>query len=577
MNDLPTASAPDTAPQHPQPQPHPHPQPAVTADCPGRDQTADTAVPIPAPAESREAGTAALRRRTAWLVTAGFALLLAFGMRSHEMWRDEIQAWLLARDAPSWWGVLRTIRYEGHPGLWHLLLWPVARLSWNPVWMQVVHGIIASAAVWVLVRHAPLRLPFRVALPFGYVLCYEWGVISRNYALSALLMFVFCALFARRWRSFPWAACALAAACHTNVHNLILVMVLTPLLMIEFAVAVAGRRQGAERCKGRVCAGFLLILVGIATTVAQIRPPADSGFATHWHWTPDVRLAARAALTVLRAHVPIPEHADARFWNTNRAERSVLQDAPDASAALRQSLRVLAIALGIALALLWRRPWFLMHWTLGTLGLLVFFHVKYMGSTRHHAFHWLWAMVVLWMALDHAPWSWGRKRLDRLSAGLEALGHGIALSLTVLVQGWATVVAMNADARHVFSAAAPAGAWLRREGLTSARHTHAGQGAPVVSAVVGHARIPLLYYTGRNDWASYVRWDRVSGRTLQGRMLFRELHALRTREGRDLVFISSAPLRTERLPEGMTLAAAFDFEHALDRVWIYLWSLDPPS
>ncbi len=380
------------------------PHPAVTTGGHVRDEAACTAAP---------------RRRAAWLVTAGFALLLAVAMPAHEMWRDEIQAWLLARDAPTWWGVLRTIRYEGHPGLWHLLLWPVAQWSWNPAWMQAVHALVASAAVWVLVRHSPLWLPFRVALPFGYVLCFEWGVISRNYALSALLLFLFCTAHSRRWRAFPLAALALAAACHTNVHALILVIVLTPLLMIEYAVAVAGRWRLAERNKIRVCAGFLLVLTAIATAIVQIRPPADSGFASGWRLDWDAQHAARAGLTLLRAHVPIPEHSDRRFWNSSRAAGHVLRNSRDAGEMLRRSAVVLAVALCVAIVLLWRRPWFLVHWTLGTAGLMTFFYIKYMGSMRHHAFHWLWAVVVLWMALDHPPWLFGRRTLDRLAAGAE--------------------------------------------------------------------------------------------------------------------------------------------------------------
>ncbi len=145
----------------------------------------------------------------------------------------------------------------------------------------------------------------------------------------------------------------------------------------------------------------------------------------------------------------------------------------------------------------------------------------------------------------------------------------------MVAQIWATVVAVQAGARHVFSSAAPAGEWLRREGFTSARFTHAGQRAPQVSAVVGHAQLPMLYYTGRNAWASYVRWDRHWLRTLEGRALFAELRALRAREGRDVVFISSERLRSWRMPRDLRLLAAFDDEHAADQVWIYLWPLEP--
>ena len=46
----------------------------------------------------------------------------------HENWRDEAQAWLLARDL-SIPELFEQMSYEGHPCLWHLLLMPLVRLG----------------------------------------------------------------------------------------------------------------------------------------------------------------------------------------------------------------------------------------------------------------------------------------------------------------------------------------------------------------------------------------------------------------------------------------------------------------
>lgn len=516
-----------------------------------------------------EAARDARRRQwLAWAVTAAYAVLLGVAMRHHEMWRDELQAWLLARDAPSWWGVLRAIRYEGHPGLWHLLLWPFARLGWNPVWMQAAHGVVASAAVWVFVRHAPFGWPVRVLFPFGYVLFFEWGVIARNYALSALFLFLFCVAFNRRWRGFPWAAAALFAACHTNVHALLLVLVLTPLLMVEYAVAVAGQWRDAHRCRVRVVASFALVLLGVATAVRQVHPPADTGFAAAWQWAWNDARAAQSATTVLRAHAPVPVVEEGRYWNTNRPLVALLADG-DADARLRAvAIRTLAFALALAFAALARRPWFLVHWSLGTLALCVFFYVKYMGSLRHHAFHWLWAVVVLWLAYQRQPWRSGRERLDRIAGRAEwGVLHALLLASAGL-QVWGSVLAARADRAHVFSNARAAAAWLRAEGLLSDRVCYAGQRGPEVSAVVGYAEIPRIYYTGRNEWGSYVVWDDRYQRVLRGRWLADELRKLAESEGKPVVFVSSSPLHAGELP-GWDELARFDEPHAQDSVWVY--------
>jgi hypothetical protein len=52
-----------------------------------------------------------------------------FVMGHHELWRDEVQAWLLDRDSSSAIDLLSRQKYEGHPALWQLLLMPLTRIS----------------------------------------------------------------------------------------------------------------------------------------------------------------------------------------------------------------------------------------------------------------------------------------------------------------------------------------------------------------------------------------------------------------------------------------------------------------
>jgi hypothetical protein len=53
------------------------------------------------PQPRKEIKLAATPVRFALMVTAGFFVIALIGMLSHEMWRDEHQAWLVARDANS--------------------------------------------------------------------------------------------------------------------------------------------------------------------------------------------------------------------------------------------------------------------------------------------------------------------------------------------------------------------------------------------------------------------------------------------------------------------------------------------
>ena len=93
-----------------------------------------------------------------FLVAAGSGLFLLLGLIllwRHEMWQDEWQAWLIARESPSLPALFRNLRYEGHPGLWYCGLFLVSRITSSPLGMQVLHLIIATCSVYVFLKYSP--------------------------------------------------------------------------------------------------------------------------------------------------------------------------------------------------------------------------------------------------------------------------------------------------------------------------------------------------------------------------------------------------------------------------------------
>src|SRR5689334_1095494 len=92
----------------------------------------------PARVGQRPASRLVLDTRSAFVVTALFFLVNLPRLLSHGMWRDELQAWLIARDSASVGDLFFNLRYEGHPGLWHILLWLLSRLTTNPLAMAIL-------------------------------------------------------------------------------------------------------------------------------------------------------------------------------------------------------------------------------------------------------------------------------------------------------------------------------------------------------------------------------------------------------------------------------------------------------
>ena len=219
---------------------------------------------LPAPAASRRWFPAGL--------TAAYALVLAFGLAHHEMWRDELQAWLLARDSADPADLLANLKYEGHPALWYLLLMPLTRLTASPVAMQALHLVIASATVFLVARFAPFNRLQSALFAFGYFPLYEYGVISRAYALSLLLVVVACVFLRDRWRHPVRLGVVLFLLSHTEVNGAILALAFLFGLVLDFLLQGRTLVGGSTVALRRVLVAFLIALSGFFLSVAQLLP-----------------------------------------------------------------------------------------------------------------------------------------------------------------------------------------------------------------------------------------------------------------------------------------------------------------
>ncbi|HEY1588526.1 MAG TPA: hypothetical protein VGG00_02240, partial [Rhodanobacter sp.] len=80
---------------------------------------------------------------------------MAVQIARHQMWRDELHAWGLALGSPTLPALFQHLHYEGHPGLWHLLLWGVSWFWPAPAAMKAVHAIIAACFILLIALRAP--------------------------------------------------------------------------------------------------------------------------------------------------------------------------------------------------------------------------------------------------------------------------------------------------------------------------------------------------------------------------------------------------------------------------------------
>ncbi len=124
-----------------------------------------------------------------YLVFVGWYLFSKFTY--HELWKDEWQAWLMARDM-GWGELLGSLYYEGHPGLWYVYLkvWSLFSNGGNDeLLIQSAHALLmvgVYALVWFRFRLPPL---LKGMILLSYYPFFEYGMVSRGYAFVMLIGF----------------------------------------------------------------------------------------------------------------------------------------------------------------------------------------------------------------------------------------------------------------------------------------------------------------------------------------------------------------------------------------------------
>ncbi|MGE4351451.1 MAG: hypothetical protein AB7E52_04600 [Bdellovibrionales bacterium] len=129
------------------------------------------------------------------LLAALAAMLIFVQLSDTAMWRDEMQTWVIARDAGSLGALWKELGYEGFPPLWFFITKAVQLLTDNPSSMLFLHGAIACLNLFLIWRYAPFPFWVRGLLLLSYPLTVQYALFSRCYAIT--ITFLMAALIAR--------------------------------------------------------------------------------------------------------------------------------------------------------------------------------------------------------------------------------------------------------------------------------------------------------------------------------------------------------------------------------------------
>jgi len=146
-----------------------------------------------------------------------YSIITIIGMYHHELWFDEVQHWLIARDSRSFFDLFSNRYNDDHVPLWKILLFIINHfISGNPFAIQVFHLIIINISVFIFLRCAPYNLIAKMLIIFGYYFIFEYSILCRNYALGILFLFIVCTLLSKPEKNLIKIGILLVLMCSTQ-------------------------------------------------------------------------------------------------------------------------------------------------------------------------------------------------------------------------------------------------------------------------------------------------------------------------------------------------------------------------
>ncbi|MDP9002190.1 MAG: hypothetical protein M3O46_19020 [Myxococcota bacterium] len=472
-----------------------------------------------------------------------------FAISHHEMWRDELHCWLVARDSATPWDVVRNRAYDGHPPLWYLLLWVLEKTTHDPRSMQIAHVGIAAAVVAVFANRAPFPRPLRALFPFGYFLAYEYVAISRCYGLAFLFALLLCVHHSRRFQRPAATALLIAALALTTTVATMVAAGYAAALIVDCIEATRRREPNVRRMWIPVAAAAASCLA--AALCAW--PPADSTVA-HVRWPSEIP-SDFAPTRLIAGLLPIPR-ADFFFWNSN----ALLSFEP-----FRRNAWIASTCLAAWLTfVLSRDRGAALLFGIGAILLIALFGGVYGGDVRHHGFFFVLFVMSAWIAsgtttCGAAGWSRFRQR---------ALVPTLTVLLLMHIPGAA--IALAYDWKYVFSSGRRAADVLRdRAPAAAPMIAEVDYPATAVLGQLGPRAVAFSPRTGRTfsfvKWTRDRRWEPTDGQCLE------YAATLGRSRGEDAILIMNRPL-TPTLIDGsavVKIAELYDSMIEEENFYIY--------
>ena len=444
-----------------------------------------------------------------------YFILVLIGVINHEMWRDELEAWLISVHSSSIGELLQNIKYECHPPLLYFFLYIIGKFTHNPVGMQYFHLFVACSVIYVFLKWAPFTRLQKILFCFGYFPFYEYGVISRNYSLGLLFLFISCILFKPKEKNYILLSLVLLLLASAHVYAMFIAVSFEIMLILDYFIT--NKNNLTFKIKSLLLS-LIIFVLGIILLFMQLSLPEDCFYNIKWLTHFDFYTLLITLGTIWKGYFAIPA-LTYNFCDTN-----ILNMTNNLWLFVGLSSFFGFLILLFSLFLFTKQKTVLFLYITSNILILLFSYMRFYGSLRHHGSLFILFVVCLWISTYY-------EKPNKLK--------NIFFNILLFCHLFYGAYAYTIDLFNPFSESKAASEYIKKNHLDNL--TIIGSDDYRVSPITAYLG-KRIFYPKTNRYGTFVKWDKKAGLPTQLQNIFQKAIEMINQKKENLLLVLSDEL-----------------------------------
>ncbi len=203
------------------------------------------------------------------ICTILYAIFTLIIMLHHEIWADEANVWLIAKNLSIFnFSLFKHLVNEGHPSFFYILMMPFAKIGLPVLVMQLLCWFSMAASVFLLLQYSPFNKLTKLSIIMSAGFLYFFPVIARSYSILPVMIIMLAILYPKQ-KQYPL------------LYVLLLIFVAnTHVIMYGFAFLLAAiflydniREKNTDKIHA---VSYAILIAGLAAVIFQLSGSIES-------------------------------------------------------------------------------------------------------------------------------------------------------------------------------------------------------------------------------------------------------------------------------------------------------------